>query len=79
MENSKSATLIKWIFLFDCQQFCICITPTVLSTGFTDNFLRYMLAGVGAGGEEQAAESISILHLPWMAFAVSILFVGILL
>ncbi|CAM8892317.1 hypothetical protein QQ045_027171 [Rhodiola kirilowii] len=31
--------------------------------------------GVGAGGEEQDAESISIFHLPWMAFAVSILFV----
>lgn len=33
--------------------------------------------GVGAGGEEQKASSISIFHLPWLAFVVSILFVGI--
>lgn len=32
--------------------------------------------GVGAGGEEQEATSISILHLPWLAFIVAILFVG---
>ncbi|XP_023877807.1 probable magnesium transporter NIPA9 [Quercus suber] len=31
--------------------------------------------GVGAGGEEQEATSISILHLPWLAFIVAILFV----
>ncbi|KAI5669679.1 hypothetical protein M9H77_19532 [Catharanthus roseus] len=31
--------------------------------------------GVGAGGEEQKASSISIFHLPWLAFVVSILFV----
>ncbi|XP_030945109.1 probable magnesium transporter NIPA9 [Quercus lobata] len=31
--------------------------------------------GVGAGGEEQDATSISILHLPWLAFIVAILFV----
>ncbi|KAK9273639.1 hypothetical protein L1049_018449 [Liquidambar formosana] len=31
--------------------------------------------GVGAGGEEQKASSISIFHLPWLAFAVVILFV----
>lgn len=32
--------------------------------------------GVGAGGEEQEASSISIFHLPWVAFIVAILFVG---
>ncbi|GMY28896.1 probable magnesium transporter NIPA9 [Fagus crenata] len=31
--------------------------------------------GVGAGGEEQEATSISIFHLPWLAFMVAILFV----
>ncbi|KAJ8442836.1 hypothetical protein Cgig2_016302 [Carnegiea gigantea] len=31
--------------------------------------------GVGAGGEEQKASPISILHLPWLAFVVAILFV----
>lgn len=31
--------------------------------------------GVGAGGEEQKAASISIFHLPWLVFAVAILFV----
>lgn len=31
--------------------------------------------GVGAGGEEQKTSSISIFHLPWLAFAVAILFV----
>lgn len=31
--------------------------------------------GVGAGGEEQEASSISIFHLPWVAFIVAILFV----
>ncbi|XP_031113862.1 probable magnesium transporter NIPA9 isoform X1 [Ipomoea triloba] len=31
--------------------------------------------GVGAGGEEQKASSVSIFHLPWLAFAVAILFV----
>lgn len=35
-------------------------------------------AGVGAGGEEQEASSISILHLPWVAGVVAFLFVGIL-
>lgn len=35
-------------------------------------------AGVGAGGEEQKASSISILHLPWLACGVAFLFVGIL-
>nr|GMD42768.1 probable magnesium transporter NIPA9 [Ipomoea batatas]GMD45912.1 probable magnesium transporter NIPA9 [Ipomoea batatas] len=35
--------------------------------------------GVGAGGEEQSASSISIFNLPWLAFAVAFLFVGILL
>ncbi|KAI8530904.1 hypothetical protein RHMOL_Rhmol11G0096600 [Rhododendron molle] len=34
--------------------------------------------GVGAGGEEQKTSSISIFHLPWVAFIVAILFVGIL-
>ncbi|RVW52353.1 putative magnesium transporter NIPA9 [Vitis vinifera] len=34
--------------------------------------------GVGTGGEEQKASSISIFHLPWLAFSVAILFVGIL-
>lgn len=33
--------------------------------------------GVGAGGEEQKASSISMFQLPWLAFVVSILFVGI--
>ncbi|KAL1089455.1 hypothetical protein V6Z11_D07G022300 [Gossypium hirsutum] len=32
--------------------------------------------GVGAGGEEQVASSVSILQLPWLAFFVVILFVG---
>lgn len=32
--------------------------------------------GVGAGGEEQKASSISILHLPWVACGVAFLFVG---
>ncbi|XP_042966336.1 probable magnesium transporter NIPA9 isoform X2 [Carya illinoinensis] len=32
-------------------------------------------AGVGAGGEEQEATAISMFHLPWLAFAVAILFV----
>lgn len=32
--------------------------------------------GVGAGGEEQNASSISIFHLPWLACAVAFLFVG---
>ncbi|XP_031102210.1 probable magnesium transporter NIPA9 [Ipomoea triloba] len=31
--------------------------------------------GVGAGGEEQSASSISIFNLPWLAFAVAFLFV----
>ncbi|PIN02089.1 hypothetical protein CDL12_25406 [Handroanthus impetiginosus] len=31
--------------------------------------------GVGAGGEEQKASSISIFHLPWLAFIVAFLFV----
>lgn len=31
--------------------------------------------GVGAGGEEQKASSISILHLPWLACGVAFLFV----
>ncbi|KAK6927263.1 hypothetical protein RJ641_005854 [Dillenia turbinata] len=31
--------------------------------------------GVGAGGEEQTASSISLFHLPWLAFIVSILFI----
>ncbi|CAL5365067.1 unnamed protein product [Camellia sinensis] len=35
--------------------------------------------GVGAGGEEQQASSISIAHLPWLAFVVAFLFVGVLL
>ncbi|GFZ16252.1 magnesium transporter, putative [Actinidia rufa] len=30
--------------------------------------------GVGAGGEEQKASSISIFHLPWLAFIVAFLF-----
>jgi len=38
----------------------------------------FVFAGVGAGGEEQDATSISILHLPWLAFIVAILFVGTL-
>lgn len=32
--------------------------------------------GVGAGGEEQSASSISILHLPWVVIVVALLFVG---
>ncbi|KAK6119583.1 hypothetical protein DH2020_046673 [Rehmannia glutinosa] len=32
--------------------------------------------GVGAGGEEQNASSISVYHLPWLAFVVAFLFVG---
>ncbi|CAL5435810.1 unnamed protein product [Camellia sinensis] len=35
--------------------------------------------GVGAGGEEQQASSISIAHLPWLAFVVAFLFVVVLL
>ncbi|KAL8226796.1 hypothetical protein R6Q57_016628 [Mikania cordata] len=31
--------------------------------------------GIGAGGEEQKTSSISILHLPWLACGVAILFV----
>lgn len=31
--------------------------------------------GVGAGGEEQEASSISIFQLPWLAFIISLLFV----
>ncbi|PSR91328.1 Magnesium transporter like [Actinidia chinensis var. chinensis] len=31
--------------------------------------------GVGAGGEEQKASSISIFHLPWLAFIVAFLFI----
>ncbi|CAH9099916.1 unnamed protein product [Cuscuta europaea] len=31
--------------------------------------------GVGAGGEDQKASSISIFHLPWLAFSVATLFV----
>ncbi|CAA0838052.1 Probable magnesium transporter NIPA9 [Striga hermonthica] len=31
--------------------------------------------GVGAGGEEQKSSSISIYHLPWLAFVVAVLFV----
>lgn len=34
--------------------------------------------GVGAGGEEQKASAISVFHLPWLAFIMTILFVGIL-
>ncbi|KAK6912835.1 hypothetical protein RJ641_022436 [Dillenia turbinata] len=34
--------------------------------------------GVGAGGEEQKASSISLFHLPWLAFIVAILFVDFL-
>ncbi|TYI71915.1 hypothetical protein E1A91_D07G023100v1 [Gossypium mustelinum] len=33
------------------------------------------IIGVGAGGEEQVASSVSILQLPWLAFFVVILFV----
>uniref|UniRef100_A0A6N2L1H5 Probable magnesium transporter n=1 Tax=Salix viminalis TaxID=40686 RepID=A0A6N2L1H5_SALVM len=33
--------------------------------------------GVGAGGEEQEASSISIFQLPWLALLVAILFVGL--
>ncbi|XVF89062.1 hypothetical protein PTKIN_Ptkin19aG0100900 [Pterospermum kingtungense] len=32
--------------------------------------------GVGAGGEEQEASSVSILQLPWLVFTVVIVFVG---
>ncbi|KAK6161980.1 hypothetical protein DH2020_001821 [Rehmannia glutinosa] len=32
--------------------------------------------GVGAGGEEQNTSSISVYHLPWLAFVVAFLFVG---
>ncbi|KAB1226282.1 hypothetical protein CJ030_MR1G003741 [Morella rubra] len=35
--------------------------------------------GVGAGGEEQEATTISIFHLPWLAFIVVILFVDLIL
>lgn len=38
----------------------------------------FAFAGVGAGGEEQEATAISMFHLPWLAFAVAILFVGTL-
>jgi hypothetical protein len=38
----------------------------------------FVFAGVGAGGEEQEASSISILQLPWLALLVAILFVGTL-
>ncbi|KAL7159183.1 hypothetical protein ABFS83_01G011100 [Erythranthe nasuta] len=31
--------------------------------------------GVGAGGEEQKSSSISVFHLPWLAFVVAFLFV----
>ncbi|KAH6828476.1 magnesium transporter [Perilla frutescens var. hirtella] len=31
--------------------------------------------GVGAGGEEQKSSSISIFHLPWLAFVVALVFV----
>ncbi|XP_073305646.1 probable magnesium transporter NIPA9 isoform X1 [Primulina huaijiensis] len=31
--------------------------------------------GIGVGGEEQKASSISVFHLPWLAFVVAILFV----
>uniref|UniRef100_A0A9I9DDK1 Probable magnesium transporter n=1 Tax=Cucumis melo TaxID=3656 RepID=A0A9I9DDK1_CUCME len=31
--------------------------------------------GVGAGGEEQKASAISVFHLPWLAFIMTILFV----
>lgn len=34
--------------------------------------------GVGAGGEEQKLPSISVLYLPWLAFVVAFVFVGIL-
>ncbi|XP_073305648.1 probable magnesium transporter NIPA9 isoform X2 [Primulina huaijiensis] len=30
--------------------------------------------GIGVGGEEQKASSISVFHLPWLAFVVAILF-----
>ncbi|XP_050220261.1 probable magnesium transporter NIPA9 [Mercurialis annua] len=33
--------------------------------------------GVGAGGEEQEATSISVFQLPWLAFIVALLFVGL--
>ncbi|KAJ1423424.1 Magnesium transporter NIPA [Sesbania bispinosa] len=33
--------------------------------------------GVGAGGEEQEAAALSVFHIPWLAFVVFILFVGI--
>lgn len=32
--------------------------------------------GVGAGGEEQKSSSISVFHLPWLAFVVALVFVG---
>ncbi|XP_038896971.1 probable magnesium transporter NIPA9 [Benincasa hispida] len=31
--------------------------------------------GVGAGGEEQKASAISVFHLPWLAFIMTILFI----
>ncbi|XP_073129745.1 probable magnesium transporter NIPA9 [Henckelia pumila] len=31
--------------------------------------------GIGVGGEDQKASSISVFHLPWLAFVVAILFV----
>ncbi|EEF46092.1 conserved hypothetical protein [Ricinus communis] len=33
--------------------------------------------GVGAGGEEQEVSSISVFQLPWLAFIVAVLFIGL--
>ena len=40
---------------------------------------KLILAGIGAGGEDQQTSPISIFHLPFLAFVVVIMFVGTLL
>lgn len=52
---------------------CISIFDDPLS-----NLLHLLHPGVGAGGEEQKSSSISVFHLPWLAFVVALMFVGIL-
>jgi len=52
----------------------LCETPTLLV-----NYYVFIYLGVGAGGEEQQEMvALSIFHIPWLAFVVSILFVGTL-
>ena len=52
--------------------------PTSYLCGKLSLAVCFVFVGVGAGGEEQEASSVSIFQLPWLAFLVALLFVGTL-